>query len=175
MLCTAGPILWSNPCKKPCSNPGRQMWNYPSRFGHGIKSPIFPRHCRDDAEAKTWHLSPAMPPLSPAPWGLGLQMTGALPNFMVDLRLCRTINNILAMLSHCLLSFFMVLQVHSFSRNTPYQWQAELGLSHVWPEPAQAHSGEKPNHSEGLRQRSQSPGHHLWLVGLLQDETHARN
>ena len=60
---TAGTVLWS----KPCSNPGSYMGNNSSRFGHGI----FSRHCRDDAEVKTWHLSPTMPPLFLAPWGRG--------------------------------------------------------------------------------------------------------
>ena len=37
-----------------------------------------PRHCRDASEVKTWHVSPAMPPLSPVPGEPGIQMTGAL-------------------------------------------------------------------------------------------------
>ena len=32
-----------------------------SRFGHRIKSPTIPWHYRDDAEVKTWHLSPTIP------------------------------------------------------------------------------------------------------------------
>ena len=42
-----------------------------------LQSPAIQEHCRDDGEVKTWHLSPYMSPLSPAPWGQGLQMTGA--------------------------------------------------------------------------------------------------
>ena len=36
------------------------------------KSPVVPRHCRDDAEVKTWHLSPAMTPAIPDPMGARL-------------------------------------------------------------------------------------------------------
>ena len=41
----------------------RQLkWNYFSQFGHGIQSsPAIPQHCEDNAEVKTWHLSPANP------------------------------------------------------------------------------------------------------------------
>ena len=68
MPSTAGTFLWSKPCKKACSNPGMQMWNYLGCLGMRIKSPLsmVPRHCGDDFEVKTWHLTPAM---SPAPMG----------------------------------------------------------------------------------------------------------
>ena len=49
-----------------------------SGFEHGIKIPAVLRHCGDDAEVKTWNLSPAMILLSLAPWGPGLQRTGTL-------------------------------------------------------------------------------------------------
>ena len=52
--------------------------NFHGHFGTGIKTPAIPRHCRDNAEVKTLQLSPAMPPLFPAPRGPWLQMTGAL-------------------------------------------------------------------------------------------------
>ena len=52
--------------------------NFHGHFGTGIKTPAIPRHCGDNAEVKTLQLSPAMPPLFPAPRGLWLQMTGAL-------------------------------------------------------------------------------------------------
>ena len=38
---------------------------------------VLPVWAWNDAEVKTWHLSPTMSPLSPAPRGLWLQMTGA--------------------------------------------------------------------------------------------------
>ena len=43
-----------------------------------IKTAAHPRHCRDSPEIKSRHLSPAMPLLSPALGGPGIQMTGAL-------------------------------------------------------------------------------------------------
>ena len=46
--------------QKPRSS--KALRGYPSWFGHGIKSPTVPRHCRDNAEVKTWHSSP------PCPW-----------------------------------------------------------------------------------------------------------
>ena len=52
--------------------------NFHGHFGTGIKTPVIPRHCGDNAEVKTLQLSPAMPPLFPAPRGPWLQMTGAL-------------------------------------------------------------------------------------------------
>ena len=52
--------------------------NFHGHFGTGIKTPAIPRHCGDNAEIKTLQLSPAMPPLFPAPMGPWLQMTGAL-------------------------------------------------------------------------------------------------
>ena len=52
--------------------------NFHGHFGTGIKTPAIPRHCGDNAEVKTLQLSPAMPPLFPAPRGPWLQMTGAL-------------------------------------------------------------------------------------------------
>ena len=52
--------------------------NFLGHFGTGIKTPAIPRHCGDNAEVKTLQLSPAMPPLFPAPRGPWLQMTGAL-------------------------------------------------------------------------------------------------
>ena len=42
-----------------------------------IKSPAVPQHCGDDVEIKTGHLIPTMSPLPTAPWGPGLQLTGA--------------------------------------------------------------------------------------------------
>ena len=51
--------------------------NFHGHFGTGIKTPAIPRHCGDNAEVKTLQLSPAMPPLFPAPRGPWLQMTGA--------------------------------------------------------------------------------------------------
>ena len=54
--------------------------NFLGHFGTGIKTPAIPRHCGDNAEVKTLQLSPAMPPLFPAPRGPWLQMTGALRN-----------------------------------------------------------------------------------------------
>ena len=70
MPSTAGTFLRSKPCKKACSNPGMQMWYYLVCLGMRIKSPmsVVPRHYGDDAEVKTWHLTPAM---SPAPIGRG--------------------------------------------------------------------------------------------------------
>ena len=70
MLSTAGTFLWSKPCKKACSNPGMQMWNYLGHLGMRIKSspmPVVPRHCGDDAEVKAWHLTPAMSPVPMVP------------------------------------------------------------------------------------------------------------
>ena len=68
MPSTAGTFLWSKLCKKACSNSGMQMWYYLGCLGMTIKSPmsVVPRHCGDDVEVKTWHLTPAM---SPAPNG----------------------------------------------------------------------------------------------------------
>ena len=43
--------------------------NFHGHFGTGIKTPAIPRHCGDNAEVKTVQLSPAMPPLFPAPRG----------------------------------------------------------------------------------------------------------
>ena len=57
--------------------------NFHGHFGTGIKTPAIPRHCGDNAEVKTLQLSPAMPPLFPAPRGPWLQMTGALWSFLV--------------------------------------------------------------------------------------------
>ena len=51
--------------------------NFHGHFGTGIKTPAIPRHCGDNAEVKTLQLSPAVPPLFPAPRGPWLQMTGA--------------------------------------------------------------------------------------------------
>ena len=51
--------------------------NFHGHFGTGIKTPAISRHCGDNAEVKTLQLSPAMPPLFPAPRGPWLQMTGA--------------------------------------------------------------------------------------------------
>ena len=51
--------------------------NFYGHFGTGIKTPAISRHCGDNAEVKTLQLSPAMPPLFPAPRGPWLQMTGA--------------------------------------------------------------------------------------------------
>ena len=41
------------------------------------KSRAVPHYCGNDADVKTWHLRPAMPPVSRAPLGPGLQMTSA--------------------------------------------------------------------------------------------------
>ena len=43
--------------------------NFHGHIGTGIKTPAIPRHCRDNAEVKTLQLSPAIPPLFPAPRG----------------------------------------------------------------------------------------------------------
>ena len=58
--------------------------NFHGHFGTGIKTPAIPRHCGDNAEVKTLQLSPAMPPLFPAPRGPWLQMTGALEDLRID-------------------------------------------------------------------------------------------
>ena len=49
-------------------------------FEHRIKSPSVPRHCRDDAEVKTWHLSPAIP----GPMGTGLTNDWCITDHLTD-------------------------------------------------------------------------------------------
>ena len=42
-------------------------WNSRGWFEHGIKSSVVSRYCRDDAEVRTWHLSPSTSPLFQTP------------------------------------------------------------------------------------------------------------
>ena len=71
---TVGTFLRSNPRQSPRSNSHRFFLE----LKRGIKTLSVTRHCGDYAAVKTWHLSPAVSPQSQAPWGPGLQMTGAL-------------------------------------------------------------------------------------------------
>ena len=55
-----------------------------------FKTPAHPWHCRDTSEVKFQHLSPARSPVSQAPWGPGIQMTGALKQSALPKMFCRS-------------------------------------------------------------------------------------
>ena len=71
MPSTTRTFLWSNLAQIPVGK-----FVEISQIGHGIKSSAIPQLCRDDAEVKTWHLSPAM---YPPPMWVGLKNDWWLP------------------------------------------------------------------------------------------------
>ena len=74
MQSTAGTFYGQSPAKSHAQILAGKCENILVGLGikFGIKRPAVLRYCGDDAEVKTWHLSPLF-----APMGLGLQMTGA--------------------------------------------------------------------------------------------------
>ena len=74
-LCKAGvcPVLWRDFYgQSPAQILAGKCEMTRIILGMEGKVPAVPWHCRDNAEVKTWHLSPTVSLISPAQWGCGL-------------------------------------------------------------------------------------------------------